>query len=95
MAEPDVVLKGILERNAAAESSPYRLNHATIEVDVSEVEALGEDLEGQPVNVEGHFEVQEHPGSDIRWVFKVHSLRADTFSGRGGSHSGPPPAPGG
>ena len=77
MADPDATLRGILERNAAAAgagTAAYHLNHVTIELDASEVGALGEGLEGLPVSVQGHFEAREHPESGTRWVFKAHAL---------------------
>ena len=80
MADPDATLRGILERNAAAAgagTAAYHLNHVTIELDASEVGALGEGLEGLPVSVKGHFEAREHPESGTRWIFKAHALRAD------------------
>ena len=80
MADPDATLRGILERNAAAAgagTTAYHLNHVTIELDASEVGALGEGLEGLPVSVEGHFEAREHPESGTRWIFKAHALSAD------------------
>jgi hypothetical protein len=80
MADPDATLRGILERNVAAAgagTAAHHLNHVTIELDASEVGALGEGLEGLPVSVEGHFEAREHPESGTRWVFKAHALRED------------------
>jgi hypothetical protein len=80
MADPDATLRGILERNAAAAgagTAAYHLNHVTIELDASDIGALGEGLEGLPVSVKGHFEAREHPESGTRWIFKAHALRAD------------------
>lgn len=94
MAEPNAVLRGILERNEAAamrgETTSYHLNHVTIELDASEVGAVDESLEGLPISVEGHFEAREHPEGGTRWVFRARSVHQDV-SGRGGPLSGPPP----
>ncbi len=96
MADPDATLRGILERNEAAaatggETAAYHLNHVTIELDTSEVGTLEAGLEGLPVSVEGSFETREHPELGTRWVFKAHSARSESFSGRGGSQTTPPP----
>jgi hypothetical protein len=96
MADPNAALRGILERNTAAaiggETAGYHLNHVTIELDVSEVGALDESLEGLPINVEGHFEAREHPQSGTRWVFKARSVQADVAGGGGPLSAPPPPA---
>ena len=93
MAEPDVNLKGLLERNTAGigHTTDYRLNNVTIEVDLSEVGAVDESLEGLPVNVEGHFETRDAPETGARWIFKAHSLHQEVAGGRGGPLFGPPP----
>jgi hypothetical protein len=95
MAEPSTALRGILERNISApigeETAGYHLNHVTIELDVSEVGALDEGLEGLPIGVEGYFEVREHPQSGTRWVFKARSVQADVAGG-GAPLSAPPPS---
>ena len=94
MADPNATLRGILERNVAAaiggQTAGYHINHVTIELDVSEVGALDESLEGLPISVEGHFEAREHPQSGTRWVFKARSVQPDV-AGRGGPLSAPPP----
>ncbi len=77
MAEPDVDLKGLLERNTPGlgHTTSYRLDNVTIEVDLSEVGDVDESLaEGLPVTVNGHFETQDNPETGARWVFKAHSL---------------------
>ena len=92
MADQGATLKGILERNTAAaddETAGYHLNHVAIEVDLSEVGAVDESLEGLPISVEGHFETRDHPESGTRWVFRARSLHQDV-PGRGGSLSSPP-----
>jgi hypothetical protein len=63
MADPDVTLKGILRRNTPGlgRDTEYRLDNATIEIDLSEVEAVDESMEDMPISVEGHFETREHP----------------------------------
>ena len=93
MAEPDVDLKGLLERNTAGigHTTAYRLDNVTIEVDLSEVGEVDESLaEGLPVSVNGHFETQDNPETGTRWVFKAHSLRQEVAGG-GGPLTGPPP----
>lgn len=90
MADTTATLKGILERNLAAETGGYHLNHVTLEVDMSEVGAVDESLEGLPISVEGHFEAREHPESGTRWVFKARSVQ-QAVPGRGSTHSAPPP----
>lgn len=97
MTEPEATLVGTLQRNTTdnPEGAGYRLNNVTIEVDASEIPTLDESLEGQPVDVEGHFETREHPESGTRLVFKARSARPRVFSDRGGSESTPPPPPGG
>ena len=93
MAEPDVDLKGLLERNTAGlgHTTAYRLDNVTIEVDLSEVGTVDESLaEGLPVSVNGHFETQDTPETGTRWVFKAHSLHQEVAGG-GGPLEGPPP----
>ena len=92
MAEPDVDLKGLLERNTVGigHTTAYRLNNVAIEVDLSEVEDVDESLtEGLPVSVNGHFETQDNPETGARWVFTAHSLRQEVTGG--GPLTGPPP----
>jgi hypothetical protein len=95
MAHPDVTLKGILRWNTPGlgHDTKYRLDNATIELDLSEVEAVGESMEGMPINVEGHFETRENPELGTRWVFMAHSAQAGAFSDAGGSASSAPPPP--
>jgi hypothetical protein len=95
VSDAEVTLKGILQRNTAGlgHNTDYRLNNVTIEVDLSEVEAVDESLENQPVTVEGSFETREHPELGTRWVFKARSADPDTFSDRGGGRSSAPPSP--
>lgn len=79
MAEPDVTLTGTLQGGVAAiggETTGYQLNGVTIEVDVAEVED-SDQMDGQQVSVEGHFETREGVESGARWVFKAHSARQD------------------
>ncbi len=96
MTDPSATLRGILERNIAAaiggETAGYHINHVTIELDVSEVGALDESLEGLPISVEGRFETREHPQSGTRWVFKARSVQADVAGGGGPLSAPPPPA---
>jgi hypothetical protein len=94
MAHPDVALKGILRRNTPGldHNTEYRLNDATIEVDLSEVEAVDQSMEGMPISVEGRCETRENPELGTRWVFKAHSAQAGAFSDAGvGTASVPPP----
>ncbi len=94
MHDSDVItLRGILEKNTPGmgHTTDHRLNNVTIEVDLSEVSGLDESLEGQPMSVEGRFETRQHPELGTRWVFKAHSARSESFSGRGGSQTAPPP----
>lgn len=68
MAEPDVDLKGLLERNTAGigHTTAYRLDNVTIEVDLSEVGDVDESLaEGLPVSVNGHFETQDNAETGV------------------------------
>jgi hypothetical protein len=91
--EPDVDLKGLLERNTPGlgHITSYRLDNVTIEVDLSEVGGVDESLaEGLPVTVNGHFETQDNPETGARWVFKAHSLHQDVAGG-GAPLTGPPP----
>lgn len=93
MAEPDVDLKGLLERNTPGlgHTTAYRLDNVTIEVDLSEVGDVDEDLaEGLPVSVHGHFETQDNPETGPRWVFKAHRLHQEVAGG-GEPLTGPPP----
>jgi hypothetical protein len=93
MAEPDVDLKGLLERNSPGlrHTTSYRLDNVTIEVDLSEVGGVDESLaEGLPVTVNGHFETQDNPKTGARWVFKAHSLHQEV-AGSGAPLTGPPP----
>src|SRR3712207_3246479 len=95
MAEPDVDLKGLLERNTPGlgHTTGYRLDNVTIEVDLSEVGAVDESLaEGLPVTVNGHFETQDNPETGARWVFKAHSLHQDVAGGGAPLTRPPPPA---
>ena len=95
MAEPDVDLKGLLERNTPGlgHTTSYRLDNVTIEVDLSEVGGVDESLaEGLPVTVNGHFETQDNPETGARWVFKAHSLHQDVAGG-GAPLTGLPPPP--
>lgn len=55
-------------------TTDYRLDNATLEVDLSEVDLVDESLEGLPVSVEGHFETRDNPETGTRWIFKVHHL---------------------
>jgi hypothetical protein len=92
MAGPDVTLKGLLERNTPGlgHTTDYRLDNVTIEVDLSEVGFVNENLEGLPVSVEGHFETRDNPETGPRWIFKAHHLYEEVVGG-GGPLSGPPP----
>lgn len=83
MSGTEAVLVGTLQRNTTdnPEGAGYRLNNVTIEVDASAISILDEGLEGQPVNVEGHFETREHPESGTRLVFKARSAEMRLFSG--------------
>jgi hypothetical protein len=96
MADADATLRGILERNeavaAGGETAGYHLNHVTIELDISEVGALDEGLEGLPVSAEGHFETREHPESGTRWVFKARAVQGDVPGMGGPPLSAPPPS---
>jgi hypothetical protein len=94
MADPDVTLKGVLRRYTPGlgHNTDYRLDNATIEVDLSEVEAVDESMEGMPISVEGHFETREHPELGARWVFKAHSAEPGAFSDAGGGPSSAPPS---
>ena len=96
MADTEAALRGILERNMAAavsgETAGYHLNHVTIELDISEVGALDEGLEGLPVSAEGHFETREHPESGTRWVFKARAVQGDVPGMGGPPLSAPPPS---
>ena len=70
MAEPDVDLKGLLERNTPGlgHTTSYRLDNVTIEVDLSEIGVVDESLtEGLPVSVNGHFETQERYAQKL-WI---------------------------
>ncbi len=94
MADPDVTLKGILRRNTPGlgHNTKYRLDNATIEVDLWEIEAVDESMDGMPISVEGHFETREHPELGTRWVFKAHAAQAGAASDTGrGPSSAPPP----
>lgn len=95
MADPDVTLKGLLERSTVGtgHNTEYRLNNVTIEVDLSELGAVDESMEGMPVSVEGHFETRDHPELGASPYFKAHSARAGTFSDSGGGTSSAPPPP--
>lgn len=97
MAGRAATLVGTLQRNTTnnPEGAGCRLNNVTIEVDASEISTLDENLEGQPVEVEGHFERREHPESGTLLVFKAHPAEPHSFSDRSGSESTPPPPPGG
>ena len=93
MAEPDVDLKGLLERNTPGlgHTTSYRLDNVTIEVDLTEVGVVDESLaEGLPVTVNGHFETQDNPETGPRWVFKAHRLHQEVAGG-GAPLTGPPP----
>ena len=92
MAEPDVTLKGLLERNTPGlgHTTDYRLDNVTLEVDLSEVDVVDESAEGLPVSVEGHFETRDTPETGARWIFKAHRLHQDVAGG-GPPLSGPPP----
>ena len=95
MADSTAALRDILERNISAvddETGGYHLNHVTIDLDVSEVGALDENLEGLPISVEDHFEVREHPQSGTRWVFRASSVQADVADGGLPLSAPPPPA---
>lgn len=94
MADPDVALKGLLERNTEGigHTTGYRLNNVTIEVDLSKVEAVDESLEGMPITLRGHFEIREHPEHGARWIFKAHSAEPGAFAEGGGMSSAPPPS---
>lgn len=78
MAESDVTIKGTLEGGIAAiggETTGYRLNNVSIEsveVDVSELDNA-DNLDGQNVTLNGHFDVVEGVESGKRLVFKAHS----------------------
>jgi hypothetical protein len=89
MAEPDVDLKGLLERNTPGlgHTTSYRLDNVTIEVDLSEVGVVDESL---PVTVNGHFETQDNPEMGPRWVFKAHRFHQEVAGG-GAPLTGPPP----
>lgn len=93
MAEPDIYLKGLFERNTPGlgHATSYRLDNVTIEVDLSEVGEVDESLaEGLPVSVYGHFETQDNPETGPRWVFKAHRLHQEVVGG-GPPLTGPPP----
>jgi hypothetical protein len=94
IADPDVTLKGILRRNTPGlgHNTEHRLDNATIEVDLSEVDAVDESLKGMPMSVEGHFEPREHPELSARWVFKAHSAQPGVFSDACGGLSSAPPS---
>ena len=94
MADPDVTLKGILRRNTPGlgHNTDYRLDNATIEVDLSEVEAVDESMDGMPISVEGHFETRENPELGARWIFKAHSAQPGAFSDAGRGPSSAPPS---
>ena len=92
MTDLTATVRGILERNISAlgdETGGYHLNHVTIDLDVSEVGLLDENLGGLPISVEGRFEVREHPQSGTRWVFRARSVQADVAGGP--PLSAPPP----
>ena len=92
---PDVTLKGIFRRNTPGldHNTEYRLNDATIEVDLSEVEAVDQSMEGMPISVEGRCETRENPELGTRWVFKAHSAQAGAFSDAGGGTTSVPSPP--
>lgn len=85
MADPDVTPKGILERNSPGlgHLTGYRLDDATIEVDLSEIPAVDESLVGMPMNLEGHFETREHPELGASPYFKAHRANPGAFSDAG------------
>jgi hypothetical protein len=89
MAEPDVDLKSLLQRNTPGlgHTTSYRLDNVIIEVDLSEVSVVDESL---PVTVNGHFETQDNPETGPRWVFKAHRLHQEVAGG-GAPLTGPPP----
>jgi hypothetical protein len=94
MAEPDVDLKGLLERNTPGlgHTTSYRLDNVTIEVDLSEVGVVDESLaEGLPVTVNGHFETQDNPETGSRWVFKAHRLHQEVAGGGAPLNRSPSP----
>lgn len=76
MAEPDVTLSGTLEGGVAAiggETTGYNLNDVSIEIDMSEV-GNADQLQGNSISVEGHFEVKEGVERGNYWIFKAHSV---------------------
>lgn len=76
MAEPDVTLSGTLEGGIAGiggETTGYNLNDVSIEIDMSEV-SNADELQGNTISVEGHFEVKEGPERGSYWIFKAHSV---------------------
>lgn len=80
------------EHASMRHNSKYRLDDATIEVDLSEVEGVDESLEGMPVDIEGHFETRENPELGPRWVLKATSAHSEAVSDSGGPESAPPPS---
>ena len=93
MAEPDVDLRGLLERNTPGlgHTTSYRLDNVTIEVDLSEVGDVDESLaEGLPVTVNGHFETQDNPRRARGGCSRLTPCTR-TSAGGGAPLTGPPP----
>ena len=93
MTEPDIDLKGLLERNTPGlcHTISYRLDNVTIEADLSEAGDVDESLaEGLPVTGNGHCEAQDNPEPGMTWLFKAHSLHQEVAGG-GAPLTGPPP----